>query len=81
MADWHLYILECVDNSLYTGITTDLAKRIKLHNEGKASKYTRSKRPVKMVYSETFKSGRAARKREAGIKKLSRSDKLILIAR
>jgi putative endonuclease len=79
MPTWTLYILECSDHSLYTGITTDLDKRLKRHNEGKASKYTRSKRPVKLVYEEVFRDGTAARKREAAIKALSRQDKLNLI--
>jgi putative endonuclease len=79
MPTWILYILECSDRSLYTGITTDLDKRLKRHNEGKASKYTRSKRPVKLVYKKIFRNGSAARKREAAIKRLSRHDKLKLI--
>ena len=79
MADWVLYILRCSDGSLYTGITNDLEKRLKWHNEGKASKYTRSKRPVKLVYSESLGDESSARKREAEVKNLSRQQKLELI--
>ena len=79
MAKWILYIVKCRDSSLYTGITTDLAKRLKCHNEGKASKYTRSKRPVKLVHKENFSEETPARRREIAIKKLSRQDKLKLI--
>ena len=79
MSKWILYILECHDNTLYTGITTDLAKRIKRHNEGRASKYTRSKWPVKLVYQEEFDSESSARKREIEVKKLSRKNKMDLI--
>jgi putative endonuclease len=79
MSEWKLYILRCSDGSLYTGITTDLEKRLKNHNKGTASKYTRSKRPVIIVHSESFVDESAARKREAAIKKLSRQGKLELI--
>ncbi|MDP3804718.1 MAG: GIY-YIG nuclease family protein, partial [Candidatus Omnitrophota bacterium] len=63
----------------YTGITTDLRKRLKCHNEGLATKYTRPRRPVKLVYSEVLGTESLARKREAAIKKLSRQSKLELI--
>ena len=76
---WIAYILKCSDGSLYTGITTDLKKRLKCHNNGKASKYTRSRRPVKVVYSESFVNESSARKREAEIKQFSRQSKLELI--
>ena len=79
MTKWVLYIIKCRDNSLYTGITTDLDKRIKCHNEGKASKYTRSKIPVKVVYKRSFKNESSARKEEIRIKQLARKDKLELI--
>ena len=72
-------MVRCRDGSLYTGITTDLAKRIKRHNEGRASKYTRAKKPVKLVHKEVCITESAARKREAAIKKLSRQRKLELI--
>jgi len=76
---WVLYILECSDNSLYTGITTDLAKRLKRHNEGRATKYTRSKKPARLVYSEDCDSESSARRKEIEIKNLSRVNKLRLV--
>ena len=79
MSEWTLYIIECRDGSLYTGITTDLKKRLKRHNEGKATKYTRARKPVKLVYSEEMSSESLARKREAEIKNMSRTNKLKLI--
>ena len=75
-----VYILKCSDQTLYTGYTNNLTKRIVAHNTGKtAAKYTRSRRPVKLVYSETFRTLSPALKREAAIKKLSRTEKLKLI--
>ena len=79
MPEWFVYIIKCRDGSLYTGITTDLDKRIKCHNEGKASKYTRARTPVKLVYKRTFKNDSYARKEEIRIKQLARKDKLELI--
>ena len=75
----YVYILQCKDDSLYTGWTVDLDKRIRTHNLGKASKYTRSRLPVKLVYFETFDNKKDAQKREYAIKKLARKDKLNLI--
>lgn len=75
-----VYILKCSDNSLYTGYTTDIDKRLIDHNSGKiGAKYTRSRRPVKLVYTEKFKSKSSAMKREAVIKKFTRKNKLLLI--
>ena len=79
MKKWILYIIECRDGSLYTGITVDLNKRMKSHNEGKASKYTRIRKPVKIAHQEIFNDESSARRREIEIKKLSRQDKLKLI--
>ncbi|MFA5388526.1 MAG: GIY-YIG nuclease family protein [Candidatus Omnitrophota bacterium] len=79
MTQWILYILKCADGSLYTGITTDLKQRLKRHNQGRACKYTRSRKPVKVVYSEVFNNESSVRKREIEIKKLSRINKLRLI--
>ena len=79
MRSWLLYIIECVDGSLYTGITTDLRKRINAHNDGSASRYTRAKRPVKLLYIENIATESEARKREAEVKKLSHIDKLKLV--
>ena len=64
---------------MYTGITTDLDKRIKRHNEGRAAKYTRSRKPVRLVYTEKCDNESCARSREAEIKKMSREKKLELI--
>lgn len=75
-----VYILECADLTLYTGWTNDLSKRLRCHNLGKASKYTRVRVPVKLVYFETHSDKRAAMRREYQIKKLSRSQKLALIS-
>lgn len=67
-----VYLLHCSDHSLYCGYTNDLPKRIKTHNAGKGAKYTRGRLPVKLVYSERFRSKSKALKREIQIKKLSR---------
>lgn len=75
---WFVYILLCEDNSLYTGSTNDLEKRFKAHKEGKGGKYTRSHKPIKIVYSEKYETKSAALKREIGIKSLSRAEKLKL---
>ena len=78
----HVYILRCADKTLYTGYAVDLKKRVNEHN-GKSSvpgaKYTRSKRPVKLVYSESFTTRSDAQQREYAIKQLSRTQKLALI--
>ena len=77
---YYLYILECADKTLYTGITTDLKRRLVEHNENKlGSKYTSARRPVKIVYSKKFKNRSTASQEENRIKKLSRSEKLKLI--
>lgn len=73
------YILKCSDGSLYTGWTNDIEKRLKVHNSGKGAKYTRVRLPVELVYFESFQDKILAQKREAGIKKLSRKEKLKLI--
>ena len=75
----YVYILRCYDGSLYTGWTTDLKQRVKAHNEGKGAKYTRSRRPVELVYHEEFETKSEALKREAAIKRMSREEKLTLI--
>jgi putative endonuclease len=79
MPNWFVYIVRCSDQSLYTGITTNVAARIKIHNSGKGAKYTRARTPVKLVYKKAMCSGSAARQREAAIKKLSRQEKIFLI--
>lgn len=78
---WQAYILKCGDGSLYTGSTNDLESRIKTHSSGNGAKYTRSRLPVELVYKEKMFSRSAAAKREAEIKKLSRKEKLVLIAK
>lgn len=77
---YYLYILKCADKTLYTGIAVDLAKRLKKHNFSKlGAKYTKSRRPVKVVYSKKFKSRSSALKEEFRIKALSRKEKIELI--
>ncbi len=76
-----VYILQCADGTLYTGWTSDLQKRLRMHNSGTASKYTRSRLPVEMVYSEPCAGRSEALRREAAIKRLTRIEKLMLIGR
>lgn len=77
---YYLYLLECADKTLYTGITTDLKRRVAEHNNSKlGSKYTAARRPVKLVYSKRYKSRALASQAEAGMKKLSRKEKLDII--
>ena len=77
---YHIYILKCADKTLYTGITVDLARRIKEHNGSKlGAKYTKARRPVKLAYSKKFRNRSLASKEESRIKKLSRAEKLKLI--
>ena len=78
---WQIYIIECRDGSLYTGITIDLEKRLAAHNAGKGAKYTTSRRPVRLVYREGAANRSEASKRENAIKKLNRNDKLALCAK
>ena len=75
----YVYMLRCRDGSLYTGWTNDLEKRLKAHNSGSASKYTRTRLPAEMVYFEEWESKEAAMSREWHIKRLSREEKLKLI--
>lgn len=75
----YVYIAECADGTLYTGWTNDLEKRLSAHNNGSASKYTRSRTPVTIVYSEEFETREEAMSREARIKSLSRARKIELI--
>ena len=77
---YYLYILKCADGTLYTGITTDLKRRVIEHNSSdKGAKYTAGRRPVKLVYSKKFQDRSSASKEEARIKKLSRDQKILLI--
>ena len=75
----YTYIVACADQTLYTGWTNNLEKRIAAHNSGKGAKYTASRRPVKLVYYETFDTKAEAMQREYAIKQLSREQKLKLI--
>ncbi|QOV19428.1 GIY-YIG nuclease family protein [Blautia liquoris] len=75
----YTYILRCCDNTLYTGWTNDIEKRLRAHNCGKGAKYTKSRRPVSLVYYETFKTKEEAMQREWKIKHLPRKKKLALI--
>ena len=79
MTAWHIYILECADGSLYTGIALDIDERVRTHNDGTGAKYTRSRLPVKLVYSEEAADKGSALRREISIKSLSRAEKLALI--
>jgi putative endonuclease len=75
----YVYIVKCNDESLYTGWTNNIEKRIKMHNSGQASKYTRARLPVKLVYLENLGNKSLALRREAAIKKMTRKEKIVLI--
>ena len=75
----YTYIVRCSDGSLYTGWTDHLAKRVAAHNAGRGAKYTRSRRPVTLVYHETFATPQEAMSREWHLKRLTRAQKLALI--
>ena len=78
---WYIYILRCSDNSLYTGVTTDLERRLKQHNDGaKGARYTRTRRPVSLAYAETANDRSEAQRREAAIKQLNPAQKEAVIA-
>ena len=76
---YYVYLLECKDGTLYTGITTDVERRFQEHKNGKGGRYTRAKKVKKILYSERLGTRSKASKREVEIKKLSRRDKLNLI--
>jgi len=76
---WYVYILECKDKSLYTGITTDISKRVLAHNSGKGSKALLGRLPVKLLYNETLENRSQALVREAEIKNWERDRKIDLI--
>ena len=77
----YAYLVRCADGSLYAGWTNDLAARVKTHNAGEGAKYTRSRRPVELVYWEEFDTREEAMSREWHLKRLTRQEKLALIAR
>ena len=76
---WKLYILRCGDGSLYTGVTTDVEKRLQAHRTGKGAKYTRGRGPLELVYREDCGDHSTALKRELDLKALSREEKLKII--
>lgn len=80
---WYVYIVCCSDDTLYTGVTTDVARRVAEHNGAggptKGAKYTKARRPVTLVYSEVAVDRGAAQRREAALRQLSRAHKLLLI--
>jgi putative endonuclease len=76
---WYVYILKCSDGSLYTGIALDVTRRLSEHNDGIGCKYTRTRRPVTLVYDETHSDYKSAWKREREIKRWPRKKKLALI--
>jgi len=75
MTKWSHYVLECVDGSYYSGSTTDLERRVSEHNQGKGSKYTRSRLPVEVIYFAAYPDRSSAQKAEAAFKKLNRLQK------
>ena len=79
-ATWSLYILRCGDGSFYTGVTTDIGRRFREHEAGRASRFTRTRRPVALVYQETCGSRSQALVRECAVKSLGRQGKEKLVA-
>jgi putative endonuclease len=79
-AMWFLYVLECCDGSFYTGVTTDIDRRLREHREGKASRYTRIRRPIVLVYQEECGTRSQSLARECAVKSLSRRRKEELIS-
>ena len=75
---WYLYILRCGDGSLYTGITTDVERRLREHRRGTGAKYTRSRGPLEVVHTEELPDKSSALRRELAVKALSRREKLVL---
>jgi putative endonuclease len=75
----YVYLVRCADDSIYCGWTTDLKKRVRAHNSGQGAKYTRSRRPVKLVYAEEFEEKQEALSREWHLKRLNRAEKIRLI--
>lgn len=74
-SSWWVYMVACADGTLYTGVTTNVPRRVEEHNGAKAAKYTRSRQPVRLVYEEEVLNRRAATRREAEIKQLTREQK------
>ena len=78
---WFVYVVRCADETLYTGVTTDVKRRLAEHNEGTGARYTRSRGPVELVYRERVVDRSAAQKREHAIKRMTLQDKQQLIAK
>ena len=78
---WHVYIVECADRTLYTGVARDLENRLEQHNSGAGAKYTRGRTPVRLVFCEPAQDRSAAQQREHAIKRLPAASKRLLIAR
>ena len=76
---WYVYIVECSDGTLYTGISTNVSKRVLIHNKGKGAKYTKTRLPVSLKWQKTCENRSEASKEEYRIKKLTRKQKLKLI--
>jgi putative endonuclease len=79
-ASYVVYVLRCADGTYYTGITNDLTRRLRLHNQGRGARYTAGRRPIRCVYQECVSGRSAALRRECAIKRMSRRDKHALIA-
>ena len=79
VAGWVVYVLRCRDGSLYTGVTNDLARRLRAHATGKGAAYTRARRPLRLVFVEGQIGRSAALRREAALRRLSRAAKLALV--
>jgi putative endonuclease len=80
-SEWTVYIVRCIDETLYTGVAKDLASRISQHNSGRGAKYTKGRRPVSVVYQERARDRGAALRREIAIKRLSLREKRALLTR
>lgn len=79
---WYVYMLRCADETLYTGVTTDVVRRVREHNETtQGAKYTRARRPVTLVFKKRYGSRSTAQKAEAALKQLSREAKILLLDR
>ena len=78
---WHLYLLECVDGSLYTGISTDVERRFREHLAGRGARYTRSHKPLRLLESMSFGSRSEALRAEAALKRLPKDQKLAALQR
>ena len=77
---WYVYIVQCADGTLYTGIAKDVETRVHQHNAGDGARYTRARRPVELVYQEKMSDRSAALRREHAIKRMRRGNKCILIS-